>query len=157
MRPQQPACLNCSQEQPQSLSWPETPFSERYFCLSDFKRSPGTTASWDPGGFYHLAVHSEKLPGPTATKAHSPLELFLCVTVWLSRAKSHACSRLQGDLRQRGPGLLVPVVVGGFCLPPKLKKEGDFPGSPVVKTLCFQCRGRRLSLKGMYVLARPKQ
>ena len=24
----------------------------------------------------------------------------------------------------------------------QIKKTGDFPGGPVVKTLCFQCRGR---------------
>ena len=57
-------------------------------------------------------------------KAHSPLELFLCGTVWLPRANSHACSWLQGDLRQWGSSLSVPVVVGGFCLSPNLKKEG---------------------------------
>ena len=156
MRPQQPTCLNCSQDQPQRLSWPETPFSERYFCLSDFKHGPGTTASWDPGGFYSLAVHPEKLPGCTS---QSPLPAGT-ISLWHSLAAQGQLTCLL--LATRGPKTM-RVWSFGSCSGwwvlslTKLKKRGDFPGSPVVKMLCFQCRGPRLSLKGLYVLARPKQ
>ena len=38
----------------------------------------------------------------------------------------------------------LPFISSNVCNNCMLKRtQGDFPGSPVVKTLCFQCRGCR--------------